>query len=48
MESIAHFHMGNIAYLEKDNELSLEYLDKSLEFVPQYKRANDLKMKIKS
>ena len=48
MESITHFHLGNIAYLEKDNELSLEYLNKSLEFAPQYKRANDLKIKIKS
>ena len=48
MESIAHFHLGNIAYLEKDNELSLEYLNKSLEFAPQYKRANDLKIKIES
>ena len=48
MESIAHFHLGNIAYLEKDNELSLEYLNKSLEFAPQYKRANDLRIKIKS
>ena len=37
MESITHFHLGNIAYLEKDNELSLEYLNKSLEFAPQYK-----------
>ena len=48
MESITHFHLGNIAYLEKDNELSLEYLNKSLEFAPQYKRANDLKIKIES
>ena len=48
MESITHFHLGNIAYLEKDNELSLEYLYKSLEFAPQYKRANDLKIKIES
>ena len=48
MESITHFHLGNIAHLEKDNELSLEYLNKSLEFAPQYKKANDLKIKIKS
>ncbi len=48
MESIANFHLGNIAYLEKDKELSLEYLSKSLNYVPDYKRAIELKKKIDS
>ena len=46
MEAITHFHLGNIAHLEKDNSLSLEYLEKSLNYAPQYKRAKDLRKKI--
>ncbi len=47
MEAIVHFHLGNIAHLEKDTELSLGYLDKSLSYAPQYQRASELKKKIK-
>ena len=46
MEAITHFHLGNIAYLEKDNEMALDYLEKSLSYAPQYKRASDLTRKM--
>ena len=46
MEAITHFHLGNISHLEKDNSLSLEYLERSLKYAPQYKRAKDLRKKI--
>ena len=46
MEAITHFHLGNIAYLEKDNEMALDYLEKSLSYAPKYKRAGDLTRKI--
>lgn len=47
MEAITHFHLGNIAYLEKNNEMSLNYLDKSLNYEPKYRRASELRKKIK-
>ena len=46
MEAITHFHLGNIAYLEKNNEMALDYLEKSLSYAPKYKRASDLTRKI--
>ena len=48
MEAITNFHLGNIAYLEKDYEMALDYLDKSLSYAPKYKRASDLRSKIKT
>ena len=44
--AIASFHLANIAFQQREFDISSQYLDRSLEIAPTYQKAKNLKAKL--